>query len=142
MDKLNFFLTLQSSAAPRTMPKPATAIEHENSSVLGLHRRNAKQQQKRVTTGLKVDSNASTPFSTRQPILNLSTGAKTPVEDIAMDLSDLEDGEQDTKLEENANAFDNARNTQNALFRPNASQPDPAGVALPKTGEPKSQANH
>lgn len=70
--------------------------------------------QKRVATGLNMDGNASTPFTPRQPVLNLSQWAKTPVADIAMDFSDSEDGEQGDKLEENTNPFDNARNTQTA----------------------------
>ena len=50
MDKLNTLLTLQSNPAPRTMPEPAAIIEQENFSISGLHRRNEKQPQKRVTT--------------------------------------------------------------------------------------------
>ena len=65
MDKLNALLTLQSNPAPRTMPEPAATIEQENSSVSGLHRRNGKQPQKRVTTGHNVEENVNTPLASR-----------------------------------------------------------------------------
>ena len=64
--------------------------------------------------GINVEGNTSTPATARQPATNLNLGAKTLQEDIAMDLSDSEDGEQlnDDKLEGNANAFNNAREIQ------------------------------
>lgn len=46
--------------------------------------------------GPNMEGNTSTSLAARQPIFNLNQGAKTPQEDIALDLSDLEVGEQDS----------------------------------------------